>query len=345
LSPKKDIRSLSENELKEILISKSFKPFRAKQIFHWIWNKSVHSFDQMKNLPESLLEFLKQNFIINYIKVHRMQKSSDGTIKNAIQLFDGFIVECVLIPTKNRITACVSSQVGCSLNCKFCATAKLKRMRNLNPDEIYDQVVLINQQSKEHFNRPLTNIVFMGMGEPLMNYNNVLKSINRITSKSGLGMSSRRIVVSTSGIPKMIKKLADEKVKFKLAVSLHSAINEKRTSIMPFNEKMNLNELIDALTYWYEKTKKIITYEYVVWEGINDKDEDISALVQFCKKVPSKVNLIQYNPIDDNDFVPAENKIISRYINLLESNKIKATIRQSRGQDIDAACGQLANKS
>jgi len=345
LSPKKDIRSLSENELKEILISKSFKPFRAKQIFHWIWNKSVHSFDQMKNLPESLLEFLKQNFIINYIKVHRMQKSSDGTIKNAIQLFDGFIVECVLIPTKNRITACVSSQVGCSLNCKFCATAKLKRMRNLNPDEIYDQVVLINQQSKEHFNRPLTNIVFMGMGEPLMNYNNVLKSINRITSKSGLGMSSRRIVVSTSGIPKMIKKLADEKVKFKLAVSLHSAINEKRTSIMPFNEKMNLKELIDALTYWYEKTKKIITYEYVVWEGINDKDEDISALVQFCKKVPSKVNLIQYNSIDDNDFVPAENKTISRYINLLESNKIKATIRQSRGQDIDAACGQLANKS
>ena len=340
-----DIRSLSENELKEILISKSFKPFRAKQIFHWIWNKSVHSFDQMKNLPESLLEFLKQNFIINYIKVHRMQKSSDGTIKNAIQLFDGFIVECVLIPTKNRITACVSSQVGCSLNCKFCATAKLKRMRNLNPDEIYDQVVLINQQSKEHFNRPLTNIVFMGMGEPLMNYNNVLKSINRITSKSGLGMSSRRIVVSTSGIPKMIKKLADEKVKFKLAVSLHSAINEKRTSIMPFNEKMHLKELIDALTYWYEKTKKIITYEYVVWEGINDKDEDISALVQFCKKVPSKVNLIQYNSIDDNDFVPAENKTISRYINLLESNKIKATIRQSRGQDIDAACGQLANKS
>ena len=336
---------MSENELKEILISESFKPFRAKQILHWIWNKSVHSFDQMKNLPESLLEFLKQNFIINYIKVHRMQKSSDGTIKNAIQLFDGFIVECVLIPTKNRITACVSSQVGCSLNCKFCATAKLKRMRNLNPDEIYDQVVLINQQSKEHFNRPLTNIVFMGMGEPLMNYNNVLKSINRITSKSGLGMSSRRIVVSTSGIPKMIKKLADEKVKFKLAVSLHSAINEKRTSIMPFNEKMNLKELIDALTYWYEKTKKIITYEYVVWEGINDKDEDISALVQFCKKVPSKVNLIQYNSIDDNDFVPAENKTISRYINLLESNKIKATIRQSRGQDIDAACGQLANKS
>ena len=273
-----------------------------------------------------------------------MQKSSDGTIKNAIELFDGFVVECVLIPTKDRITACVSSQVGCSLNCKFCATARLKRMRNLNPDEIYDQVVLISRQAKEFFNRPLTNIVFMGMGEPLMNYNNVLKSIDKITSKSGLGMSPRRIVVSTSGVPKMIKKMADDNVKFKLAVSLHSAINETRTSIMPFNEKMNLDELADSLQYWYDKTKKIITYEYVVWKGVNDKVEDIYALVKFCKKAPSKVNLIQYNSIDDPSFVQAPKHILENYIQLLESNKIKATIRRSRGQDIDAACGQLANK-
>ena len=273
-----------------------------------------------------------------------MQKSSDGTIKNAIELFDGFVVECVLIPTKDRITACVSSQVGCSLNCKFCATARLKRMRNLNPDEIYDQVVLISRQAKEFFNRPLTNIVFMGMGEPLMNYNNVLKSIDKITSKSGLGMSPRRIVVSTSGVPKMIKKMADDNVKFKLAVSLHSAINETRTSIMPFNEKMNLDELADSLQYWYDKTKKIITYEYVVWKGVNDKIEDINALVKFCKKAPSKVNLIQYNSIDDPSFVQAPKHILENYIQLLESNKIKATIRRSRGQDIDAACGQLANK-
>ncbi len=273
-----------------------------------------------------------------------MQKSSDGTIKNAIELFDGFVVECVLIPTKDRITACVSSQVGCSLNCKFCATATLKRMRNLNPDEIYDQVVLISRQAKEFFNRPLTNIVFMGMGEPLMNYNNVLKSIDKITSKSGLGMSPRRIVVSTSGVPKMIKKMADDNVKFKLAVSLHSAINETRTSIMPFNEKMNLDELADSLQYWYDKTKKIITYEYVVWKGVNDKIEDINALVKFCKKAPSKVNLIQYNSIDDPSFVQAPKHILENYIQLLESNKIKATIRRSRGQDIDAACGQLANK-
>lgn len=345
MSSKKDIRSLNEDELKEVLSSNSFKSFRAKQIFHWIWNKSAHSFDEMLNLPKDLIIFLKENFVINFVKVHRMQKSLDGTIKNAIKLFDGHIVECVLIPTKSRITACVSSQVGCSLNCKFCATAKLKRMRNLNPDEIYDQVVLINQQAKEHFDRPLTNIVFMGMGEPLMNYNNVLKSIDRITSKSGLGMSPKRIVVSTSGVPKMIKKIADQGVKFKLAVSLHSAINDKRTSIMPFNDKMNLDELEEALKYWYDKTKKIITYEYVVWKGINDSDEDILALVKLCKRIPSKVNLIQYNNIDDPTFIQASAGVLNKYIKTLDSNKIKATIRKSRGQDIDAACGQLANKS
>ena len=345
MSSKKDIRSFNEDQLKEILISNSFKPFRAKQILHWIWNKSAHRFDEMSNIPVNLIKFLNENFVINFIKVHRMQKSSDGTIKNAIELYDGHIVECVLIPTKDRITACVSSQVGCSLNCKFCATAKLKRMRNLNPDEIYDQVVLIRKQSEEYFKRPLTNIVFMGMGEPLMNYNNVLKSIEKISSKSGLGISQKRIVVSTSGIPKMIKKIADEGVKFKLAVSLHSAINEKRTSIMPFNDKMNLKELEESLSYWYKMTKKIITYEYVVWKGINDTDADISALVEFCKKTPSKVNLIQYNNIDDPDFVQAPAHILNKYIKTLESYKIKATIRKSRGQDIDAACGQLANKS
>ena len=345
MSPKKDIRSLNEDQLKEFLISNSFKPFRAKQILNWIWNKSVHHFDEMSNIPINLIKLLKENFVINFIKVHRTQISSDGTIKNAIELYDGYIVECVLIPTKDRITACVSSQVGCSLNCKFCATAKLKRMRNLNPDEIYDQVVLIRKQGEEYFKRPLTNIVFMGMGEPLMNYNNVLKSIEKITSKSGLGMSQKRIVVSTSGVPKMIKKIADQGVKFKLAVSLHSAINEKRTSIMPFNDKMNLKELEESLSYWYKKTKKIITYEYVVWKGINDTDADISALVEFCKKTPSKVNLIQYNNIDDPDFVQAPAHTLNKYIKTLESYKIKATIRKSRGQDIDAACGQLANKS
>lgn len=342
---KKDIRSLNEQEFKDILILNSFKPFRANQIFHWLWKKSVYSFYEMTNLPDRLIEFLDTNFIINNIKIHKTQKSTDGTIKYAIELHDGFIVECVLIPTKNRITACVSSQVGCSLNCKFCATARLKRMRNLKADEIYDQVVLISKQAREFFNKPLTNIVFMGMGEPLMNYKNVVKSIDKISSKSGLGMSPKRIVVSTSGVPKMIRKIADDNVKFKLAVSLHSAVNEVRTSIMPFNEKMNLDELSESLQYWYTKTKNIITFEYVVWKGVNDKIEDIKALVKFCKKVPSKVNLIQYNSIDDPNFVQAPKSILDNYIQLLESNKIKATIRKSRGQDIDAACGQLANKS
>jgi 23S rRNA (adenine2503-C2)-methyltransferase len=291
-----------------------------------------------------LIAFLDKNFVINSIKIDRLQKSKDGTIKNAIELFDGNIVECVLIPSKNRITACVSSQVGCSLNCRFCATAKLKRMRNLNPDEIYDQVVLINKQANEFFNRPLSNIVFMGMGEPLMNYTNVLKSIDKITSKSGLGMSSKRIVLSTSGVPKMIKKMADDKVKFKLAVSLHSAINETRNSIMPFNEKMDLKKLLDSLVYWYDKTKSIITYEYVIWKGINDSEKDIEALINFCKKAPSKVNLIQYNSIDDSSFVQASESVISEYVSRLQKNKISVTIRKSRGQDIDAACGQLANK-
>ena len=342
---KKDIRSFSEDELKDILISNSFKSFRANQIYHWLWYKSIYSFQEMNNLPKNLIDFLENNFVINNISVHKMQKSLDGTIKNAIKLFDGLLVECVLIPTKNRITACVSSQVGCSLNCKFCATAKLKRMRNLNPDEIYDQVVLISKQSQKFFDRSLTNIVFMGMGEPLMNYKNVLESIVKITSKSGLGMSPKRIVVSTSGIPKMIKKMADDNVKFKLAVSLHSAINKIRSSIMPFNEKMNLEDLAKSLKYWHNKTKNIITYEYVVWKGINDKEEDINALVKFCKIAPSKVNLIQYNSINDTNFQQGSKEVLNRYIERLESNKIKATIRKSRGQDIDAACGQLANKS
>ena len=298
----------------------------------------------MQNIPKDLIAFLDKNFVINSIKIDRLQKSKDGTIKNAIELFDGNIVECVLIPSKNRITACVSSQVGCSLNCRFCATAKLKRMRNLNPDEIYDQVVLINKQANEFYNRPLSNIVFMGMGEPLMNYTNVLKSIDKITSKSGLGMSSRRIVLSTSGVPKMIKKMADDKVKFKLAVSLHSAINETRNSIMPFNEIMDLKKLLDSLVYWYDKTKSIITYEYVIWKGINDSENDIEALINFCKKAPCKVNLIQYNSIDDSNFVQASESVISEYVSRLEKNKISVTIRKSRGQDIDAACGQLANK-
>ena len=341
---KKDIRSLSLDQIKNFFLENSFNEYRGDQVYSWLWEKSAINFQQMTNLPKSIRSILEDSFVINHIKLHTIQKSKDGTIKNGIKLFDDLIVESVLIPTKKRITACISSQVGCSLNCKFCATSRLKRMRNLNPDEIYDQVALISKQSKEYYNRSLTNIVFMGMGEPLMNYKNVIEAIKMITSKKGLGISAKRIVVSTSGIPKMIKKMADEKVKFKLAVSLHSAVDSIRTSIMPFNEKMNLFELKLALKYWYKKTKKIITYEYIVWKGINDTIEDANALVDFCKFAPSKVNLIQYNSIDDNKFSQASKENIDLYQRILEENNINVTIRRSRGQDIDAACGQLANK-
>ena len=342
---KKDIRSLTKEQLRNFFVENGDKAFRGNQVFEWLWSKSLHDFDAMTNISIATREILKENFVINHIEVDSMQQNKDGTIKNGIRLHDGFIVESVLIPTEKRTTACVSSQVGCSLDCRFCATSRLKRMRNLNPDEIYDQVVAIDKQSKLYHNRKLSNIVFMGMGEPLMNYNNVIKSIDKITSPEGLGMSSKRITVSTSGIPKIIKKMADDQVKFNLAVSLHSAIDSVRTSIMPFNETFPLKDLGDSLVYWFEKTQRVVTYEYIVWDGINDKKEDINALINFCKLIPCKVNLIEYNPIDDGDFQQATSRAIDNYISNLEMHDIVVNVRRSRGKDIDAACGQLANKS
>ncbi|MCG2418494.1 23S rRNA (adenine(2503)-C(2))-methyltransferase RlmN [Aequorivita sp. F47161] len=344
ISEKKDIRALSKDELRSFFESIGDKAFRGTQVYDWLWNKGIHSFDDMTNLSKETRAHLSENFVINHIKVDHIQKSNDGTIKNAVKLHDDLVVESVLIPTKSRTTACVSSQVGCSLDCRFCATAKLKRMRNLNPDEIYDQVVAIDKESRLYHNKPLSNIVFMGMGEPLMNYKNVLESIEKITSEEGLGMSPKRITVSTSGVPKMIKKLADDEVKFHLAVSLHSAIQETREQIMPFAKAFTLTDLRDALEYWYSKTNRKITYEYIVWKDINDKWADIEALVTFCKYVPCKVNIIEYNPIDDGQFQQASSSIIEDYIQALEHNRIPVTVRRSRGKDIDAACGQLANK-
>ncbi|WP_248722141.1 23S rRNA (adenine(2503)-C(2))-methyltransferase RlmN [Seonamhaeicola sp. ML3] len=342
---KRDIRALTKEELRDFFIQEDDKAFRGNQVYEWLWQKSAHNFDDMTNISKSTRQMLEDNFVINHVEVDTMQRSSDGTVKNAVRLHDGLIVESVLIPTETRTTACVSSQVGCSLDCKFCATARLKRMRNLNPDEIYDQVVVIDKESRLYHNRPLSNIVFMGMGEPLMNYKNVLQAIDKITSPEGLAMSPKRIVVSTSGVPKMINKMADDGVKFKLAVSLHSAIDEVRNTMMPFNKTFPLKDLREALEYWYEKTRNRITYEYVVWKGINDKRKDVDALVKFCKFAPSKVNLIEYNPIDDGEFQQASSEAIDMYQNVLEANNITVTIRRSRGKDIDAACGQLANKT
>lgn len=342
---KRDIRKLKLDELTDFFLQHAEKPFRAKQVYEWLWNKSAKSFEQMTNLSVPLRDMLKEHFTINHIKVDHMQRSADGTIKNAVTLYDGMVVESVLIPTEKRITACVSSQVGCSLACQFCATARLKRQRNLSVDEIYDQVVAIKEQADLFFGRPLTNIVFMGMGEPLLNYNNVISAIDKITSQKGLNMASRRITVSTVGISKMITKMADDGVKFNLAVSLHAAIDKTRSSIMPINDTNPLDELADALRYWYDKTKRKVTYEYVVWKNINDTEEHARALLKFCRIVPSKVNLIEYNPIDDGNFQQASEESLNMYMDLLERHGITTRIRKSRGKDIDAACGQLANKT
>jgi 23S rRNA (adenine2503-C2)-methyltransferase len=298
----------------------------------------------MSNLPKALRTKLTEEFEFRPQRIESVQRSADGTIKNAVRLHDGLVVESVLIPTEKRITACVSSQVGCAMGCAFCATARLKRMRNLEPDEIYDQVRAIDEQGRSEFGRPLTNIVFMGMGEPLMNYKNTIEAIDRITSPKGLGMSPKRITLSTVGLPKMIRKLADDGVKFNLAVSLHSARDEVRAKIMPVNDVAPIEELRSSLEYWYAATKRKVTFEYVVWRDVNDQPEDIRALVELAKRVPCKVNLIEYNSIGDERFRQASPEVLQDYVDALARISVLAKVRHSRGKDIDAACGQLANK-
>ncbi len=340
-----DIRSLSVDKLKEHFLSLGEPAFRAKQVYEWLWEKSCTDFEEMSNLSKPLREKLKDLFTINNLKIHQSQFSSDKTIKNTFRLFDSNIIEGVLIPATDRMTACVSSQVGCSLSCKFCATGYMDRKRNLNADEIYDQVVLIDRQAKENYQIPLTNIVYMGMGEPLLNYANVMKSIERITAKDGLNMAAKRITVSTAGIAKMIKKLGDDAVRFNLALSLHAANDEKRNTIMPINEQNSLKELAEALKYYFSKTKNQVTYEYIVFHDFNDSLQDAEELAYFCKHIPCKVNIIEYNPISFADYQNAEIDKIEAFAAYLRKQGINTNIRRSRGKDIDAACGQLAVKS
>ena len=339
-----DIRSLSLDQLKEKLTEMGEQAFRAKQIYEWIWQKSATDFDQMSNLSKPLREKLKSGFAINFVRVKESQISSDRTIKSSFSLYDGNIIEGVLIPTPERMTACVSSQVGCSLTCKFCATGYMDRKRNLNADEIYDQVVLISKQAEEKYSLPLTNIVYMGMGEPLLNYSNMMKSVERITAADGLNMAAKRITVSTAGIAKMIKKLGDDEARFNLALSLHAANDEKRNEIMPINEQNTLQSLADALKYYYAKTRNPVTFEYIVFHNFNDELQDAKELARFCKHVPCKVNIIEYNPIALADFVNAEADKIDQFAAYLRSQGIITNVRRSRGKDIDAACGQLAIK-
>jgi 23S rRNA (adenine2503-C2)-methyltransferase len=347
LENKTDIRTISLEELKDFFEKNGQQAFRAKQVYEWLWAKSANSFAAMSNLSKETRALLEEHFTFRTLSVDSSQVSRDRTIKNAFKLYDGNIVEGVLIPTETRMTACISSQVGCSLTCKFCATGKLERLRNLEAYEMYDQVVFLNNQAKEKYNIPLSNIVYMGMGEPLLNYKNVLASIGRITSPAplGLGMSPQRITVSTAGISKMIKKLGDDNVKFNLALSLHAANDEKRNKIMPINEDNSLDSLAEALSYFEEKTGTRVTFEYIIFKDFNDTVKDAQELVDFCKKVKAKVNIIEYNPIDGGEFQQTLASRLKVFVSHLEKNNIIVNVRRSRGKDIDAACGQLANKN
>lgn len=339
-----DIRKTSQESIVKFLQENKEPAFRAKQVHEWLWKKSAYDFDQMTNLSQKLRELLKENFKILPAKVDNFQKSDDGTVKSVFKLHDGHIVEGVLIPTDTRMTACISSQVGCSLSCKFCATGYMDRKRNLDPAEIYDQVVAIRDQAENLYQKPLSNIVYMGMGEPLLNYQGTIKSVEHITSEKGLNMSPKRITVSTAGIAKMIKKLGDDEVKFNLALSLHAANDKKRNQIMPINESNTLEALRDALKYYFSKTKNQVTFEYIVFHNFNDSLKDAEELYNFTKHLPSKVNIIEYNPISEADFVNTDEDKLDRFAAFLEKKGVTVNVRRSRGKDIDAACGQLANK-
>lgn len=342
---KKDIRALTLPQLTELFAGLGEPAFRAKQVYDWLWAKGMTDFNQMSNLSKKLRDHLNGHFAINAVQIHELQVSSDKTIKCAMRLHDNYVVESVLIPHLSRMTACISSQVGCSLSCTFCATGKLKRMRNLNADEIVDQVVLVKNTAMERYQAPLTNIVYMGMGEPLLNYKEVLGSVEKITSPTGLGMSPRRITVSTAGVAKMISKLGDDHVKFNLALSLHAANDEKRNHIMPINETNTLENLGDALNYFTEKTGSRPTFEYIAFRDFNDSIKDAQELVDFCKKVKGKVNIIEYNSIDGSEFRQTSKERLLAFTQHLDKNGVICNVRHSRGKDIDAACGQLANKN
>src|SRR5688572_6983276 len=342
----KNIRQMSLADVEQYFETMGEKKFRARQVWEWLWQKHAHSFADMTNLSKELRQKLGENFVLPALTIDATQKSTDGTVKFRFKTHEGHLCEGVLIPTEERFTACVSSQIGCSLSCKFCATGYIERKRNLDFDEIYDEVVLINQQCEKLYGKKLTNIVFMGMGEPLLNYKNVLKAIEKITSPDGLGMSPRRITVSTAGVSKQIRQLGDDKVKFKLALSLHAANDKKRHEIMPINDTNNIKSLVDALNYFYKQTGNEITLEYILFNNFNDTLKDADELIKIYRQVPADlINIIEYNPIDFADYSKPSEERVQNFIQHLEKNKVNVRLRKSRGKDIDAACGQLANKT
>lgn len=340
-----NIRNLNLEELKSHVVALGEPSFRAKQVYEWIWKKNAHSFSEMGNIGKQLQEKLTEAYLIDSLIVEDEQISSDKTIKCAFSV-DGQsqIIEGVLIPTKSRMTACISSQVGCSLSCAFCATGRLKMMRNLTAGEIVDQVIYLRNLATSKYNQNLTNIVYMGMGEPLLNYKNVVRSAEILANE--VGISPRRLTVSTAGIAKMIVKLGDDNVKFNLALSLHAANDVKRSKIMEINDSNNLDSLREALVYFHEKTGSRVTFEYIIFKDFNDSLEDARELADFASAVPCKINIIEYNPIDDGIYRQADTQKVIDFAQFLEEKcNLIVNVRRSRGKDIDAACGQLANKN
>ncbi|MEX0648332.1 MAG: 23S rRNA (adenine(2503)-C(2))-methyltransferase RlmN [Balneolaceae bacterium] len=350
IAEKKDLKSLTREELSEYLENLELKNYRFDQVFQWLYQKGVSSFDEMTNLSKELRSQLEEIAEVKRIKIFSKQQSKDGTIKFLFRLDDpkDYKVEAVLIPdfyddgTANRLTVCVSSQVGCMFGCSFCATGKMGYFRNLTHGEITDQVQIINEIAEEQFGKKITNVVYMGMGEPLHNYKSVVESARIISDPLGIDLSPRRITVSTVGLTKQIKQLADEGTGVNLAISLHAADDEKRDKIMPINASLNLKKLEEAVKYYFLKTEKPLTYEYLLFDEFNDSPQDAKQLVRIARWVPAKVNIIMYNNVAGVALKRAREDRLNRFMKILSENDVTATVRRSRGDDIDAGCGQLA---
>ncbi len=340
---KPDIRLVSPEEIERFFLERGKPGYHARQVVEWLWKKHCTSFEQMTNLPKEIREDLRSSFSFPFAYPEIFQKSMDGTVKAGFRLADGNLTEGVLIPSGSRNTACISSQSGCPLACTFCATGRLGFFRNLTAGEIYDQVFHLNELALDLTRNPkLDNLVFMGMGEPLLNYDQVKLAIDKITSPNGMEMSPQRITVSTVGIPDMIRKLADDKPRFHVALSLHTASNSKRNRIVPVNRKYPVESLSEAMKYFYNKTGKRFTIEFILFRDFNDTLEDARELASFCRSFPVKVNLIEYNPVPGSGFRKPEPIKVRAFREFLESRNMVVNLRKSRGLDIDAACGQLA---
>ncbi|MCS6916678.1 MAG: 23S rRNA (adenine(2503)-C(2))-methyltransferase RlmN [Chitinophagales bacterium] len=342
---KRNLRQLTRGQLEQWLKEQGEPAYRAGQIQEWLWQKGAVSFSEMSNVPMKLRQKLAEQFLFAPLSINQRQQSRDQTIKLRFVTHEGFRIEGVLIFSEGRVTACVSSQVGCSLTCAFCATGRMGRQRNLSSDEIVEQVLLLRKEALQAAGTSLTNVVYMGMGEPLLNYREVVRSLEMLTAPDGLALSPRRITVSTAGIAKLMRRLADDGVRVRLALSLHATTDEQRNRIMPINEENQLESLIAALRYYHERSGSRISLEYILFAGFNDTMEDARRLLKLARQLPGvHVNLIEYNEVPGLSFRGSDAVTVKRFQEFLERYGIAATVRHSRGRDIDAACGQLANR-